>query len=177
VRSAESGSSGRQVGDNRTLPIARGRGRSQCGAGTPPQPKHAHVEILDRQEEALGGELAHRVCRGRLTGVVLLSEAATIRTVNQAGAREDEAVHGRGTCSTCEVLRAEIVERAPARESRHGRTPRSGPRQRRRAPRLPRRPDRQTFRTMLAVYTPCAVALGCRVTPPASRRTPNRPVH
>ena len=74
------------------------------------QPKHAHVETFDREEEALGGELAHRVCGGRRAGVVLAGEAATIRTVDQAGAREDEALHGGGTGGAREVLRAEVID-------------------------------------------------------------------
>jgi hypothetical protein len=74
------------------------------------QPEHAHVETFDREKEALGCELAHRVCRGRRAGIVLLGEAATIGAVDQAGAREDEALHGGGTGGTREVLRAEIID-------------------------------------------------------------------
>ena len=74
------------------------------------QPQHPHVEAFDREEEPLGGELAHRVGRGRRAGIVLLGKAATIRTVDQAGAREDEALHGGGTGGLRQVLRAEIID-------------------------------------------------------------------
>lgn len=75
------------------------------------QPKHADVETFEREEEAFGVELAHRVRRGRCARVVLAGEAATIRAVDQAGAREDEALHGGGTGGTREPLRAEIIDR------------------------------------------------------------------
>jgi hypothetical protein len=44
-----------------------------------------HVEPFNRKQEALGGELALRVCRGRRAGIVLSGEAASGRTVDQAG--------------------------------------------------------------------------------------------
>jgi hypothetical protein len=75
------------------------------------QPKHARVQTFDPEEEALRGELGHRVCRGRRAGVVLAGEAATIRTVDQAGAGKNEAPHGGGERSAGEVLCAEIVDR------------------------------------------------------------------
>ncbi len=74
------------------------------------QPKHAHVETFEREEEALGGELAHGVGGGRRAGVVLADEAATAGAVDQAGAREEEALHGGGAGGAREVLRAEVVD-------------------------------------------------------------------
>ena len=73
------------------------------------QPEHAHVEAVDRQEEALGGELAHGIGGDRCALVGLAREAATVRTVDQARAREDEALDRRRDGGACEVLRAEII--------------------------------------------------------------------
>jgi AraC-like DNA-binding protein len=74
------------------------------------QPEHPHVEPLQREEKALGGELAFRVRVQRRARVVLASRTAAVGTVDQAGAGEDEALHGGRTRGGREVLRAEIVD-------------------------------------------------------------------
>ena len=74
------------------------------------QSKDAHVEALDGEEKALGGELADRVGRGWGAGVVFLGKAAAVRTVDQARARENEPLHGGGTRRAREVLRPKVVD-------------------------------------------------------------------
>lgn len=74
------------------------------------QPEHTHVETFDPEEEALRRELAHRICRGRCAGVVLAGEAPAVRAVDQAGAREDKALHRGTKGGGREALRAEIVD-------------------------------------------------------------------
>ena len=74
------------------------------------QPEHAHVETFHREEEALGSELALGVPVDRRAGIVLADQAAAIRTVDQARAREDEALHAGSAGGAREVLRAEIVD-------------------------------------------------------------------
>lgn len=75
------------------------------------QPEHARVETFHREEEALGCERAQRVGVDRRARSDLVDQAAAVRAVDQARARDDEAFHGRSAGGACEVLRAQIVDR------------------------------------------------------------------
>jgi len=75
------------------------------------QPDNAHVEVRKRKQEAFGGELAQGVAIHWRARGVFTHGAPAGRTVDQAGAREDEALHGRGARSVRQVLRAEVIDR------------------------------------------------------------------
>src|SRR4051794_6166865 len=72
------------------------------------QPKYADVEAFQVEQITLGGEFAHRVGSGRIADVVFTSGTAAGRAIHQAGADEDESLHGRGPCSTGEMTRSEV---------------------------------------------------------------------
>ena len=73
--------------------------------------QHPYIETFDLQEKALRGKFAHGVCQGWRAGIILAGESTPIRTVDQSGARKDEAPHRSGAGRVGQLSRADIINR------------------------------------------------------------------
>jgi hypothetical protein len=74
------------------------------------QAKHTHIQASNTKEEALGGELAYRVCRGWRAIVVLVDKSATSGAIHQTSARKYKSPYGGGTSGVGETLCAEVID-------------------------------------------------------------------